>query len=470
MRIKKINLIWQGLLLSALALGFASCEPSDTPCPNKKEADGDTSQGVAVMLEMEDVVTGETTRTALGENGYNFTPYEAGANGDVQVRGLGWRSKKPKRNDIDVGLTYYAKENVVLQGYSWRYADDYVGFFRDAKGERCDDYLQLFYVQGLNNIQQVRLPQPMTLFTCKYREGKENKVLVRVKYKRYDAKVRPFFPSPRGHVVMGPFFDGVELTDARMDGLINYARTLRTKLSSSSCRSPYKADLLNELNELDGYMKDWRSRIVSYDKYQTNFDFVYKKLSETYLSELKKGGEQKGALRRLYVQMGIANLPLFKGSGESGGLGRPLPSFPELESSELDLPVNACVRAMSWYIDQTLYCLPSIEEFYVGWKHCQNIDKKYSATFTDPSYPEHREFASYLRMYKDFFAPNVTNAGRLSRFSYFTYSIEARYAFEQIKKFQEEKALWAPGYWVYVSQNDPMTLWTNFLKGKGETI
>ena len=78
---KKISLMmWQGLMLSALALGFASCEPSDTPCPNKKEADGDASQGVAVMLEMEDVVTGETTRTALGAVSYTHltlptTPY-----------------------------------------------------------------------------------------------------------------------------------------------------------------------------------------------------------------------------------------------------------------------------------------------------------------------------------------------------------------------------------------------------------
>ena len=465
---KNINLMWQGLLLSALALGFASCEPSDKPCPNKKEADGNTSQGVTVMLEMENVVTGETTRTALGDSNYSFTPLKGG--GDVEAKGLRFYPKPSGKDLIRVSLSYYAKENVVLQGYSWRYADDSVGTYRSAKGEFSNDYLDVTYVQALNDIRQVQLPQPTTSFTCRYREGKENKVYVRVKYKLYTAKVRPFFPKPQGGTVSGPFANGVELKDVRLDGLKDYARTLRNKLRSSSCQSPLKNDLLNELNKLDGYMRDWSSRIVSYDKYQKNFDLVYRRLSEMYLSELKKEGEQKGALRRLYVEMGVSRLPLFKGSGSDGGLGRPLPSFPELESPELDLPINACVRAMDWYINETLYCLPSIEEFYVGWKRCQDIDKKYSATFEDPSYPEHREFAHYLRMYKRFFEGRETTGGGVTRFSYFTYSIEARYAFEQIKKFQEEKAFWAPGYWIGISLSDPMLLWRNFLKERGETV
>ena len=155
---KKINLMmWQGLVLSALALGFASCEPSDTPCPNKKEADGNTSQGVTVMLEMENVVTGETMRTALGEDGYSFTPYEAGANGDVQALGLGFKRKLDRRNDINVGLTYYAKENVVFQGWSWRYSDDPVGTHRGKEDAKINDYVSTPALQPERGVQKLGL-------------------------------------------------------------------------------------------------------------------------------------------------------------------------------------------------------------------------------------------------------------------------------------------------------------------------
>ena len=182
---KKINLMmWQGLLLSALALGFVACEPSDKPCPNKKEADGDTSQGVTVMLEMENVVTGETTRTALGEKDYNFTPYEAGANGDVQAKNLGFKKKLDGRNDINVALTYYAKENVVFQGWSWRYSEDPVGTHRGKDGAKINDYVATPALQSERGVQKLNLSDDATMFTCQYRPGTDNRVYVKVKYKQ----------------------------------------------------------------------------------------------------------------------------------------------------------------------------------------------------------------------------------------------------------------------------------------------
>ncbi len=175
-------MMWQGLMLSALALGFASCEPLDKPCPNKKEADGDTSQGVTVMLEMENVVTGETTRTALGENDYNFTAKDGG--GDVQALGLGFKPKPPQGNDINVALTYYAKENVVFQGWSWRYSEDPVGTHRGkSKDEVLTDYVATPALQSESGVQKLGLGEDATKFTCEYRPGTDNRVLVKVKYK-----------------------------------------------------------------------------------------------------------------------------------------------------------------------------------------------------------------------------------------------------------------------------------------------
>ena len=181
---KKFNLMmWQGLLLSALALGFASCEPSDKPCPNRKGAEPNTSQGVTVMLEMENVETGETTRTALGEDGYSFTPYEAGAYGDVQVENLGFKPKPKNRNEIKVALTYYAKEDVVFQGWSWRYSTDPAGTHRGKTDAIQNDYVATPALQSESGVQKLGLGEDATKFTCQYRPGTDNRVYVKVKYK-----------------------------------------------------------------------------------------------------------------------------------------------------------------------------------------------------------------------------------------------------------------------------------------------
>ena len=180
---KKINLMmWQGLVLSALALGFASCEP-ETPCPNRKGAETNTGQGVTVMLEMENVETGETTRTALGEDGYSFTAKDGG--GDVQALGLGFKPKPADKNEINVALTYYAKENVVFQGWSWRYSEDPVGTHRGkSKDEILRDYVATPALQSESGVRELDLGKDATKFTCEYRPGTDNKVYVKVKYKQ----------------------------------------------------------------------------------------------------------------------------------------------------------------------------------------------------------------------------------------------------------------------------------------------
>lgn len=173
-------MMWQGLVLSALALGFASCEP-ETPCPNRKGAETNTDQGVTVMLEMENVETGETTRTALGDTNYSFTAKDGG--GDVQAGGLGFYPKSKERNEINVALTYYAKENVVFQGWSWRYSEDPVGTHRGkSKDEILTDYVATPALQSESGVQKLALGNDATKFTCEYRLGTDNKVYVKVKY------------------------------------------------------------------------------------------------------------------------------------------------------------------------------------------------------------------------------------------------------------------------------------------------
>ena len=226
MSMKKFNLMmWQGLVLSALALGFASCEPSDTPCPNRKEANSTTDQGVTVMLEMENVETGETTRTALGESNYSFTPYEAGAKGDVQALGFGFKPKPDGKDDIDVQLTYYAKENVVFQGWSWRYADDPRG---TERGKTQDDkgLVSAPALQPESGVQKLDLGADKTSFTCKYREDRDNRVYVKVRYAFFSPQLElpelpPLVPDTEtvcGYCHREPDYGDCDCPEARQKG------------------------------------------------------------------------------------------------------------------------------------------------------------------------------------------------------------------------------------------------------------
>ena len=225
MRMKKFNLMmWQGLMLSALALGFASCEPSDKPCPNKKEADSNTDLGVTVMLEMENVETGETTRTVLGEDDYSFTAKDGG--GDVQVLGLGFKPKIPSTNDINVNLTYYAKENVVFQGWSWRYSEDPKGTHRGKTDAKLNDYVATPALQPESGVQKLNLGKDATAFTCQYRPNKDNRVYVKVRYAFFSPQLElpelpPLVPDTEtvcGYCHREPDYGDCDCPEARQNG------------------------------------------------------------------------------------------------------------------------------------------------------------------------------------------------------------------------------------------------------------
>ena len=222
---KKFNLMmWQGLMLSALALGFASCEPSDKPCPNKKEADSNTDLGVTVMLEMENVETGETTRTVLGEDDYSFTAKDGG--GDVQVLGLGFKPKIPSTNDINVNLTYYAKENVVFQGWSWRYSEDPKGTHRGKTDAKLNDYVATPALQPESGVQKLNLGKDATAFTCQYRPNKDNRVYVKVRYAFFSPQLElpelpPLVPDTEtvcGYCHREPDYGDCDCPEARQNG------------------------------------------------------------------------------------------------------------------------------------------------------------------------------------------------------------------------------------------------------------
>ena len=193
MRMKKFNLMWQGLILSALALGFASCEPTDTPCPNKNEADGNTDQGVTVVLEMEDIDTGEVSTNTLRAGSNRFTVY--GNDGDVQVKNTGFKPKPPETDDIQVDLTYFAKEDIVFQGWSWRYYEDPKSTHRGHTEEKIEDFLPTVALQTEPGLQKLALSKAQTNFVCKYKVNTQNKVLVKVRYEKKKAlKFPPMIP------------------------------------------------------------------------------------------------------------------------------------------------------------------------------------------------------------------------------------------------------------------------------------
>ena len=236
-------------MLSALALGFVSCDP-DTPCPNRKGAEPNTSQGVTVMLEMENVVTGETTRTALGEDGYSFTAKDGG--GDVQALGLGFRRKPDRRNDIDVKLTYYAKENVVFQGWSWRYSEDPVGTHRGKTDAIQNDYVATPALQAESGVQKLALGDDATKFTCQYRPGTDNRVYVKVRYVKPTKKAQPF-PND---------LTGLSINPSRVDKLFDAA--IGTTVWNNNYNA-LRAELIQfRRNYVAKYINVWKDKRANY--------------------------------------------------------------------------------------------------------------------------------------------------------------------------------------------------------------
>lgn len=157
---KKINLMmWQGLLLSALALGFVACEPSDTPCPNKRLESGEAetpptsvveewdsnTPGVEIIFEVDDVGDGSTLRAGspnalLGLEGsgkdvelslasfYSWDylklhqkelKFSVGAKHDIYVKELGYRIFDPDNASHNIVNTSFDINKLQMQeGFS----------------------------------------------------------------------------------------------------------------------------------------------------------------------------------------------------------------------------------------------------------------------------------------------------------------------------------------------------------------
>ena len=148
--------------------------PIPTPAP--------VQEGVYVMLETEDVVTGHTTRAMYGEAGYNVTPYGSGENGDVQVQGLGFITKTKEDNNIRVELSFYAKKNVAFYGWSWRYSDDPKGMQRGSSEDDMGRYVKTLALQTESGLVKLVVGGNSTSFTCQYHPNGNNYVYVKVRY------------------------------------------------------------------------------------------------------------------------------------------------------------------------------------------------------------------------------------------------------------------------------------------------
>lgn len=313
------SVMWQGLALSALAIGFAACEPSEKPCPNKKEADT-TDQGVTVLLEMEDVTTGNTTRTTLRADNYSFTDKNGG--GDVQVEGTGFKPKSRFSNDINVALTYYAKQDIIFQGWSWRYIEDSKGFHRDNNGDEIEDYLPLAALQTEEGVQKLDLTSAQTSFVCKYDPNKQNKVLVKVRYKREKAlKFPPKIPIEKFVTESTDFLLEVIKTSRVNPAVVEKQFTTENESSYSKNEDLYrwsflptfqKASLKNgrpdpgEILTIKDVVsgKAYHVSVRSYSKldYYDNFT---KLVVDGLRDFLKKGQRMRDSMRR-DIQSGIA--------------------------------------------------------------------------------------------------------------------------------------------------------------------
>ena len=161
-----------------MAVSLSSCDREEPNCPKKTVEE---PKGIEVLIDYEDVATGETTRSlangrSLGRLGEGF---------DVEAEGLKTyvpETKKGKYLDVKPELTFYAKENVVFQGWSWRYGTDKPGTQRDSKGNIINDYIATPALQPDAGQHKLDLSADKTSFTCKYDPNSDNKVYVKVKY------------------------------------------------------------------------------------------------------------------------------------------------------------------------------------------------------------------------------------------------------------------------------------------------
>ena len=135
MRMKKFNLMmWQGLLLSALALGFASCEPSDTPCPNKRLEGGETltpptseveewdsnTPGVEIIFEVDDAGDGASLRAGNSNDLLGLV----GSGKDVELSLASFYSwDYLRRNDKELKFSVGAKHDIYVKELGYRIFD-----------------------------------------------------------------------------------------------------------------------------------------------------------------------------------------------------------------------------------------------------------------------------------------------------------------------------------------------------------
>lgn len=183
--VKRLGVAVTALLAMSVGFSVASCNREKPNVPQEPEKPGVTvspeQSGVRVLVEYENVNTGAVTRTVLGENGYNFSPF--GGNGVVQMTSCGFHYPKLNTNEVKVDTKFFGAQNIVFQGWSWRYADDKVGTHRGAgdKPTVQPDYVKTPALQSAPGMKEMAKAS----FTCLFRpdKGSEcNKVYVKVKY------------------------------------------------------------------------------------------------------------------------------------------------------------------------------------------------------------------------------------------------------------------------------------------------
>ena len=131
------------IVAASFAFSLASCDreqPKDTP---KEEA----KHGMDICIDMIDSSTGLNTRLVSNDKGYSFTKYLQG-NGDVQVKNAESQpvEDSDKEQPVTFKLTYHAKQNIVFQGWRWRYEDDPKGTHRSSDGtKKLDDFIKGTY-------------------------------------------------------------------------------------------------------------------------------------------------------------------------------------------------------------------------------------------------------------------------------------------------------------------------------------
>ena len=70
----------------------------------------------------------------------------------------------------------------MFQGWSWRYAEDPKGTHRGKTEEIIKEYVEAPAIQTESGTQMLDLGEDVAKFTCQYRHGRNNRVLVKVKY------------------------------------------------------------------------------------------------------------------------------------------------------------------------------------------------------------------------------------------------------------------------------------------------